>query len=516
MNTLRKHLPRPLLAIVVLALGIRLLGVDFGLPYLEHPDEPLHADVTLNIVRTSDLRPTWYLYPSLSYYLNTAAFVPYYLIGKALGQFSSRADLLSPEYTLLAVGITRLPSAMLLSRLVSVVIGTFAAATAFFAARATDGQTRTGLLAALFVALSPTTVRLSRYITPDIFTVPFLLLALWGSFAILKHGRPHHYLLTGIACGLAAAAKYNAGLIVVVPSVAHVLRHGWRGVFQPYLFITAVASALTFAITSPFVLLDIRAALDDIGFVGSYYSLTQPGYAGSTLLWYLNYALRAEGVLIALALVAVVMGLIRRDKAIVLLAAFPIPYISFVSQFAIRNDRTLLPALPFLFILATYALTATLRHPRVTAVARPALIGALLLALVNPLALLTSETLYLLQPSPRVQAAQWAADHLPAGAHIAYESYAPYLDPTVYALTPVDGLHQHPPAWYIENGIDYLAFSSRWYARFLADPRYATAAANYQALFAAFTPAQTFTRTHHHLFWPPSTEEIRIYQVNPP
>jgi hypothetical protein len=46
-----------LVIILLVALGLRVWAIDFGLPYLYHPDEPSKIEIAQNIVKTGDLNP---------------------------------------------------------------------------------------------------------------------------------------------------------------------------------------------------------------------------------------------------------------------------------------------------------------------------------------------------------------------------------------------------------------------------------------------------------------------------
>ena len=46
-----------LLLILALATGLRLYGLDFGLPYLYQPDEPNKVEAAQNILKSGDLNP---------------------------------------------------------------------------------------------------------------------------------------------------------------------------------------------------------------------------------------------------------------------------------------------------------------------------------------------------------------------------------------------------------------------------------------------------------------------------
>jgi len=78
------------------ALGLRLWAITFGLPYLEHPDEPFWIFAVLKMVKTGDPNPHDFIYPSLYYYINALIYLVYYAVGRVLGAFQSLADLAEP------------------------------------------------------------------------------------------------------------------------------------------------------------------------------------------------------------------------------------------------------------------------------------------------------------------------------------------------------------------------------------------------------------------------------------
>ncbi len=95
-----------LAGIVAGAFLLRIWGIEFGLPYLYHPDEPNNVLVAQTILKSGDLRPTAYNYGSLFYYLNAAAYFPYYGVGKLLGWFETLQDIPAPVIIAMGTGVT--------------------------------------------------------------------------------------------------------------------------------------------------------------------------------------------------------------------------------------------------------------------------------------------------------------------------------------------------------------------------------------------------------------------------
>lgn len=68
----------------------------------------------------------------------------------------------------------------------------------------------------------------------------------------------------------------------------------------------------------------------------------------------------------------------------------------------------------------------------------------------------------------RTMATEWVTSNIPLDSRIAGESYAPFLDPGVYDVEYFDSAIDHEPAWYREQGFDYLMVSSEMCGRFYA------------------------------------------------
>jgi hypothetical protein len=79
-----------------------------------------------------------------------------------------------------------------------------------------------GLIAALFLALSPFHMRHSQYVTTDVASGWLVLLTFGAAVAVAQRGRWRDYLAAGAFAGLAAATKYNAGVAALMVVAAHV------------------------------------------------------------------------------------------------------------------------------------------------------------------------------------------------------------------------------------------------------------------------------------------------------
>ena len=312
-----------LTAITLIAVVLRLWGINFGLPYLYHPDEPGYVAIAQHIVKTGDLNPHFFNYPTLFFYLNALAYLPFYAVGKVLGLFHTVADIPAPILLVGGDGMTPLPATFWLGRLLTLTFGSSAVVLVFLVGRQLFGSRRVGLLAALLLALSPTNVTHSRYITPDTFVVFFAVFSLWAAVQVYQRGRLRDYLLAGVMAGLTAATKYNGALILVCLVAAHFLRAGWRGWRDRRLYLAGAVSALAFVFATPFAILDPTKFMADLSLEARHYATGHAGGEGNAALWYVTYLWQAEGLTALLALTALARGLWMRSKPVILAAAFP-------------------------------------------------------------------------------------------------------------------------------------------------------------------------------------------------
>jgi 4-amino-4-deoxy-L-arabinose transferase-like glycosyltransferase len=345
--------PKILFVVVFLiALLFRLWGINYDLPYIYHPDEPVALAILQTMLRTGDLNPHFFHWPSFLLYVNLAIYIPYYLLGKLLGVFQSPGEIL--DLTQLAMGVTYTSTSLtvLLGRLITVTFSLGSVLLTFLIGRQLSGKLWVGLIAAFMIAISPTNVGQSRFITPDTFATFFILASFLMSVLIFQKGGIGYYLLGGIFIGLAASSKYNGVLAVIPLLIAHFLSRGWTGLKDYKLVLSLGLTALFFLTATPFAVLDYPAFLVDLNFDRQHYATGHPGMEGATLQWYLNYLWQTTGPLYLLAALEILRGLYIRSKPLILLSSFPLLYFLFISRFIVRNERTILPLTPFLFLLA--------------------------------------------------------------------------------------------------------------------------------------------------------------------
>jgi 4-amino-4-deoxy-L-arabinose transferase-like glycosyltransferase len=511
-----------LVLVILLAVLVRGAALGYDLPFIYHPDEPVYVNIIHGIYH-GDLNPHFFNYPTLFFYLNALAYLPVFGISGLLG---NSVEVLPVQTLVMGATQVQTPAAVLLSRWVSVLFGLGSVAMLFIIGRMLSNNPRSGLVAALLLAVSPTTIKINRFITPDTFVVFFILGVIYFSLCLYRDGRRRDYVLAGIFAGLAASSKYNAGLVVLAPVIAHFLRYGWNGFVRFNIYRAMLACGLAFLFTSPFVLLDITEFWKDFTYEARHYSsIGHPGMEGDSLNWYLSYLWMVEGAGVVLGAVVVVAGFVAKlpwfgrlalpaatrgketkidwsgannhVKRWTVVFAFPLLYFFFISGFVVRNDRTLLPVIPFLLLAAGLGLSAMLSMAdRETRTGRLWLIGGLvglLLSLAVPVLTLWQYASVITQPVPEAQARAWINTNLPPGTSIALESYSPHLDTQRYRVTPIFRAIMKDFAWYRDEGIEYIVFAKSMYGRYYCDPlRYPIEKGQYDRLFNAFDEAAVF------------------------
>ncbi|MHB0858940.1 MAG: ArnT family glycosyltransferase [Anaerolineae bacterium] len=496
-------------ALVLLGLVLRVWGTTWGLPYLFHPDEPGKILIAQRMFKTGDLNPHYFLKPGFFLYSNALAYFPYYVVGRLLGLFASRQDIVAPTVLAMGVGKAAMPSVVLLGRLLSALFGAALVLPAFQVTRRLSGSVVGGLGAAFMAAVSPTSVSSSHFIHPDAHVTLFVLLTCWFTLRILDQGALRDYLWAGVTLGLAVSSKYNGGAAALLIVAAHLLRRGWSGLRESKLYLSLIAGGVAFLLTNPYAVLNYVHFLADTVGEFQHYQGGHAGMEGDSLIFYISWLWQKEGLIGPLALLEVGRGLALRSRKHLLIAGFALLYLGFISLFTVRNERTMLPMLPFLFCLAASLLVHLYAHVREAAAERrwaPALVIALaVITLGWPIVPMAQGNLALTRPDSRHVAPGWIEANLPAGSRIALESYAPYVDPMNFAVQGFGRLIDQEPSWYVTQGYDYIIFGQGMFGRFLQDPaRYAPEIARYEALFDAFRLVRTFDEGGY---------EVRIYAV---
>jgi hypothetical protein len=446
------------------ALGLRLLGVRYGLPAVYNPDEVAIMSRALAFAK-GDFNPHNFLYPSFYFY---ALFVWQGLAALwsvATGAVSSFADFQREFF----VDPTRVYTA---GRLLTALCGTATVAATVVLGRRFSGPVA-GFCAGLFIAIAPLHVRDSHYVKHDVPVTLLIVLAylayqrLWtlppdgeshenskeqqkggsqtstdpqegGSRKNSRH-RCRGFRLQAEGSLIAAAAITGAAfsthyytIFLAIPlawSVARAARNTGDAVRR--IAVAAVISGAVFFLLSPFLLAEPRVALRDIranqqivvdravGTLG--YAQTAARYGA--LLW--TDSVGWPVTLLALAGVAI--GARRYPRQTVWLLAFAIPFLVFIAS-TYPASRYLIPILPF---VAVFAGTAIAQLYAWNASVAAAIVVA---ACVVPLRDSLRADLFIRHADTRTLAARYVETHVPSDTTILTQPYSVPLQPTAEVL----------------------------------------------------------------------------------
>jgi 4-amino-4-deoxy-L-arabinose transferase-like glycosyltransferase len=457
-----------MLGLLLLAAGLRLWGLGFGLPYFEHPDEWAVADEALRILRTGDWSPFSYTYPTLYVYLEVGVAALHYLWGAAAGLYHTPAEIDPARFYLWARALTAALG-------VGCVALTYRAGQRLYSRAA-------GLIAAALLAVVPSAVADAHYVTVDTPAAFFTLLAF---LAIAGLAAPHQLpqrlpvrraLLAGLATGLAASTKYTAGVLVVALVVAALLATR-QGAFRltrlaALALVAGAGTTLGFTLGTPLWLVEWPRLLADLRSIAEHYRVAgHPGAESSQPALFYWGALRGEAWMAAwLVPPALALALARRTRADWLVLAVVVPFVLQLSSVRVVFVRNAMPLLPFACLLvgALVAWLAEWAGPALAGItpephrlaANPRLRG-LLLALVaaallaQPLAKALRDEWLRAQPTTRLLATAWVRERAPDGTRVWLEDQTLILSKSLR----VEGgqpITSHTPAWYRENGFRFL------------------------------------------------------------
>ena len=500
-----------LAGILLTALVIRVWGVNYDLPYIYHPDEPIYITIAQGIFKTGDLNPHFFNYPSLFFYINAIAYIPYYWAGKLAGVFQMPSNIEAPLTIVMGVTRVQKPSFVLLGRMLTILFSIGTVGLTYKAGKQLTKQIFPAVIASFLMAISLGNVTNSRYITPDTYVVFFASASLLASLKVYQRGGKWDYIIAGICIGLTASSKYNGVLVILPLILAHFSRYGravlrHSGIYLAFLFVI-----MAFVFTTPFSIIDFSSFLQDITYEGHHYATGHVGMDGHSFVWYIKFMWQTGGIIYFLAFFEIIRGLISRSKEILILAIFPVVYFVFISSLAVRNDRTFLPLTPFLFVLASsflsFGMTQIKNIPgkMLRYFSYAAIATLICLMLFYPMNVTISDTINLTQSDSREVSRKWIEDSIPAGSKIAVESYSPFVDPNKYAVKGVVQAIDYPTDWYVSNSYDYLVLSKLLYGRFFNEPtKYLKEISEYNAIFSKFILIKEFTS---------SNDEILIYKI---
>lgn len=462
--------------VLALALGVRVLGLDWGLPQVYEEAYPFKRSWPMwgwGPDASLDLNPHFFNYPTLYFYVQFIGQGLLYVVLRVFGVVDSVLD-----YRVL-YALDKTPF-YLMGRSLTVL---FAAGTVLVTYRLgahVRGFTA-GVVAALLVAVNHVHITKSQVIEVDVPLTFFLVTCVYFCVRILSEPNLKHYVLAGLFAGLATSTKYSGMLLplcillahaVVVrrtlastgsaarvtvsqarkpakargakrrrpahgPAVAGPTRAGGGiGAFvstfvgSRSLVAAGLVAMAALALTSPYILLDSENFWIGFNYERAHMRIGHFGQdESSTILYYLRIMTDSlMGWPLTLTSIAAVVYLVfvRRHAWAAIVSLFPIVYLTLISTFTMRAERYILPLMPLACVLSAALAYELLERARAPLARRAALLTAavgVVLALPSVLSFAADRSR--LRDDTRTLARRWIETHVPPGAYIASEAYGP-------------------------------------------------------------------------------------------
>jgi len=397
--------PILLLFILLLALIVRVWGISFGLPGLDHGDE---TEVVNHAVRfgSGDFNPHRFQYGSFFQYILFIFYGVYFLIGFLLGRFSSLHQF--------AIYFIQDPTVFyLIARGLSAVFGTATLCITYLIGKRVKHE-GVGLLAALFLAFSSQHVVHSHYCTVDIPLTFFFTLAVYQCLILLHNDHLLRYVVAGLSIGLAVATKFNGGIALIALIAAHFLKEGnfnlVEKIFCKKLVLAIGAIFIGHFIACPYFYVEFDAVLTEIAQLKNLHA-----FSGFNLWIYLREFMNVYwGIpLGALCILGLVRSIITTNRKILVLSFTALAVLCFASLHRYVEAKYILCSFPLCALFGSHLFVECLAWME-----RRYLSLVILIVLVHPLYLIGNWDYEHARKSINVEAREWIEEHIRVNSKI--------------------------------------------------------------------------------------------------
>ena len=342
--------------IFLLAFLIRVWGITFGTPgYNLGCDEFRVMNSVVKIAVTKNPDPIFLNYPSFWFYMQVLWLSLCWLFGRVAGIFGSYNEFFMSFY----VDTTNF---LVCARLLVALLGALTVVFVYKAVRNVLNRNM-AFFGAVVASFAFTHVRFSHWAITDVPATFFITLTIYFSTMMLKQksGKNWH-LLAGLASGLAAATKYNGGLVLLVPIAAlwtlsegkgiNRIKNLWKD--KRFRWLIRIAF-MSFLIATPYVVLTPVRFLKNFGYEVYHMRTGHLGFENLPPGWIYHGLVSIPQAVGVIAIVLAVFGLVavvrRREWY---LAVFPVVYFFMIGSWKVLFQRYTVPIYPSLAILSAY------------------------------------------------------------------------------------------------------------------------------------------------------------------
>lgn len=456
--------------VMAAGLALRLRGVDYGLPFVFHPDENRQILDALGMAQRLSPLPQDYTYPALHKYVLVIANGAYFAAGRLLGRFAGTEDF-AVKF------LTGDAQVFLVSRLASVAAG-LATGVVVYRMCARLFSPTAALIGLVYSLGMFHLVQHSQWAIGDIFLALFSTGALYRTaLAAEETEDTSHVTWALLFTGLAIATKPQ-GVFLLVPfavSQVYALKdapRGRRGMVFLAARLPGVALLLAASVAGNLAWifnfhesLDKFTMLSQVAHLGI--SSREPFTPGllSLTWWFAKDLVRQEGPLGAVLLAGVAACMVRRTRKDIVFLSYLFVFFFALRGWAIRYLHLFVAIMPVLCAFGARFTGEALAMLR----ARPAVAAALVMAVVLPSVAWSLEASALKSGTDtRLLARAWIEEHVPPGSPIAMDWYE-FAVP-LWSSTPVNLLNPRAAAVYessvpqgVKRGFERAASSKKRY-----------------------------------------------------
>ena len=433
-----------LFAVLVVALGLRLIGIWHDCPYSFYPDEAHYVKRALSF-GSGDLNPHWFNKPAFFMYILFFEYGVFFVVGKLLQLWKTAEDF--------GVFFIANPWPFYLIGRLTVLVFSLASIAVTYRLGERHLRPGTGLLAALLLAVSYGHVFTSVDVKGDVPAMFFTILSALLMMNYLAEGKPRQLLMAVIAAGMGTAVKYYSVVMLGPIGLAVLLapdqlwRHPvrqWRRIFCWWFTIPALFF-FSFFVFAPFNFLD---PVGRKATFGRFYQLLDVFYSGAvetpspvrfitqtvsrseSIKSYADVLLDATGMGMlvgGLCLFGLILVFFSRQSRWYFLLFFPVVFfmISTMVYPGYSGIRHQIPIYPFLALCGGFLLVRVGEVIPTTYRSWAALL--LVFGLAMPVYKILQNDLFISQQDTRVAAEYWIEENLPAGTRLFLAEKGPNL-----------------------------------------------------------------------------------------
>jgi 4-amino-4-deoxy-L-arabinose transferase-like glycosyltransferase len=493
-----------IVTVLVVAALLRFWHLGSGIPFAIGVDEPEIVNRAHGMMKTGDFNPHFFDYGGLYIYLQLLVACVRFIFGAAVQGLWRSLDQSTPA------------DFYLWGRAVTAILGTATVLVVYNIG--TRWGARHALLAGGLMAVVPYHVRESHFVLTDVPLTFFTTLTMLLTLRAHESERMSRYAWAGIAAGLAAATKYNGGLVLFLPILSAALAKPGLVTRIQMALASIGASVAAFLLAAPYTVLDLPTFLNQFAHLASIFAADprspEPGWL--TYVKHLRLALGWPALLLMCG--GLGLGVFRAIKGPgnvrwLLAITFPLAYFSVIATRGQIYGRYLLPILPFACVLAACAVVSgvsLLRRFDIPRAPRTALIVALTLAALLPPAVQAIGFVRTIgRTSTQELAYTWIMSRIPAGSRIAIETRGLLLPEPRYRVEHFSPLILHEYRDYVDEGFEYMIASSQSFGSAFTEPHnHAGEYSEYRRLFDQASLLTTFEPSEDH-----PGPELRIFKL---